>query len=101
MNWVALKSGYACLNKGWHSMKRRKKIETSKLLLWMLLSGLGIITISAITFCYLFGQSEPLVALIENVAKLVTIAVGFYFWKAKNENLHKYKKDDKIGDINE
>ena len=79
-------------------MKKKKKIETSKLLLWLLLGGLGTITIIAITFSFLFAESSPLVALIEHVSKLVTIAVGFYYWKAKNENLHKYKQDNKIGD---
>lgn len=87
-----------CLNRGWLIMKKKKKIETSKLLLWLLLSGLGTITLTAITFSYLFKDASPLVALIENVSKLVTIAVGFYYWKAKNENLHKYKQDNKIGD---
>lgn len=79
-------------------MKRRKKIETSKLLLWVLLAGLGIISITAITFSFLLQESSPLISLIESTTKLTTIAVGFYFWKAKAENLHKYKQDDKIGD---
>lgn len=80
-------------------MKRRKKIETSKLLLWVILSGLGLISITAIIFSFLLQESSPLITLIESTTKLATIAVGFYFWKAKAENLHKYKQDDKIGDI--
>lgn len=80
-------------------MKKRKRIETSKLLLWLLLGGLGIITISSILFSFLLHDSDPLVALIEHISKLATIAVGFYFWKAKAENLHKYGQDEKIGDL--
>ena len=74
------------------------KHETSKLLLWLLLSGLGVIAISAIVYSFLFAEASPLVTLIEKAYLLSNIAVGFYFWKAKNENLHKYKQDHKIGD---
>lgn len=78
---------------------KKKKIETSKLLLWVLLSGLGIITICTLIYTFCWLDSSPLVTLIDGITKLSTIAVGFYFWKAKNENLHKYKQDNKIGDI--
>ena len=78
--------------------KRKRKIETSKLLLWLLLSGLGVVTISSIVYSFLFADASPLVTLIESIAKLATIAVGFYYWKARAENLHKYKQDDKIGE---
>ena len=88
------------MSKGWNSLKGAK-FETSKLLLWMLLSGLGLISVSAIIYSFFLQDSSPLIALIESISKLSTIAVGFYFWKAKAENLHKYKQDDKIGDIHE
>lgn len=78
--------------------KRKRKIETSKLLLWLLLAGLGVIAISSIVYSFLFAEASPLVTLIEKTYLLSSIAVGFYFWKAKNENLHKYKQDHKIGD---
>lgn len=77
----------------------RCKKETSKLLLWVLLSGLGIITLCALIFSFVLKVSDPLIALIENATKLTSIAVGFYYWKAKAENLHKYKQDDKIGEL--
>ncbi len=76
---------------------KKKKIETSKLLLWVLLSGLGVITVCTLIYTFLVSDSSPLVTLIEAISKLTTIAVGFYYWKAKNENLHKYKQDNKIG----
>ena len=79
-------------------MRKKRKAETSKLLLLVLLSGLGIITIVTIVYSFLCKESDPLVTLIEGVTKLTTIAVGFYYWKAKNENLHKYKRDDMIGE---
>lgn len=74
-------------------------METSKLLLWVLLSGLGVISITTLLFSFLYAEASPLVTLIEKAFSLVSIAVGFYYWKAKNENLHKYKQDNKIGDI--
>lgn len=77
------------------------KCETSKLLLWLLLSGLGLIGVCSIIYSFLLHDSSPLVALIEKISTLASIAVGFYYWKAKAENLHKYKQDDKIGDIHE
>lgn len=78
---------------------KRKRIETSKLLLLVLLSGLGIVSLATMTFSFLYADASPLVTLIEGVTRLSAIAVGFYYWKAKAENLHKYKQDDKIGEI--
>lgn len=81
-------------------MKRRKrKTETSKLLLRVLLSGAGGVTLCTLVYTFITSDSAPLVALIERLFALTSIAVGFYYWKAKNENLHKYKQDHKIGEI--
>ena len=78
-----------------------KKIETSKLLLRIVLSACAVLTVVTIIVTFLFKDTAPLVVLIEKAFLLAQIAVGFYFWKAKAENLHKYKQDDKIGDIHE
>jgi len=77
---------------------KKPRKETSKTLLLVLLSGLGITSVATIVFSFLFADPSPLVVLIESICKLTSIAVGFYYWKAKNENLHKYKQDHKIGD---
>ena len=79
-------------------MKKRKQCETSKLLLWLLLSVCGVVSVSTLVYTYIVHDSAPLVTLIERLFALASIAVGFYYWKAKNENLHKYKQDHKIGD---
>ena len=76
-----------------------KKKETSKLLLLVLLVGLGIITLSTIVFSFSAKEPSPLVTLIECYTKLCSIAVGFYYWKAKCENIQKYKHTEKIGEI--
>lgn len=38
------------------------------------------------------GYVDALVALITGVFSLASIAFGFYYWKAKNENIRKYAK---------
>ena len=50
------------------------------------------------TFVVVFvtRDTSPLAYLIPGVFGLSTIAHGFYFWKAKAENLHKFGQDDKI-----
>lgn len=80
-------------------MRKRKRYETSKLLLWLLLSGCGITLVSTIVYTFITSDSTPLATLIERLFALASIAVGFYYWKAKAENLHKYKQDHKIGEI--
>lgn len=82
-------------------MRKKQKIETSKLLLAILLSVLGVLLPIIIVYTFLAHDSTPLITYIDGAMKLTTIAVGFYYWKAKNENLHKYKQDHKIGEYNE
>lgn len=38
------------------------------------------------------GMIEGLVAWMTGLFSLASIAFGFYYWKAKNENLNKYSK---------
>lgn len=78
---------------------KKKKVETSKLLLWLLLSACGVVVALSLVLIFIYQDLAPLITLITCIFSTTDIAVGFYFWKAKNENLHKYKQDDKIGDI--
>lgn len=80
-------------------MKKRRSKETSKILLRVLLVMCGVVSVSTLVYTFIAHDSMPLVTLIERLFALASIAVGFYYWKAKNENLHKYKQDHKIGDI--
>jgi hypothetical protein len=48
------------------------------------------------TILAFLGLSSPYEIAMTGVFSLATIAVGFYYWKAKAENMHKYKQDDKI-----
>lgn len=71
------------------------KQDTSKLILRMLSIYIGMLTPFVLVIA-LLGYYEPLTRMIEGTFALTSIAVGFYYWKAKCENLHKYKQDDKI-----
>jgi hypothetical protein len=72
-------------------LRNLKNIEFSKKLLifvQLLIIALFILTAVA-TFS---GYIDALVALITGVFSLASIAFGFYFWKAKAENIRKYTR---------
>lgn len=72
-------------------LKNLKNTEFSKRLLYFV--ELIIIFICILTAVSVFmGMYEPLSALIVGVFSLASIAFGFYYWKAKNENIRKYAK---------
>lgn len=76
-------------------MKKIIKQDTSKLILRMLSIYIGMLTPFVLVIA-LLGYYEPLTRMIEGTFALTSIAVGFYYWKAKCENMHKFKQDDKI-----
>ena len=76
-------------------MKKILKKDTSKIILIMLSIYIGILT-PFVLLIALFGYHEPLTRMIEGTFALTSIAVGFYYWKAKCENMHKFKQDNKI-----
>ena len=72
-------------------LKNLKNMEFSKRLL-LFVQGL-IIALFILTAVATFkGYVDALVALITGVFSLASIAFGFYFWKAKAENIRKYAK---------
>ena len=77
--------------------KRRKKTETSKLILILV----GIVALAVIVFsCVMMAVTRdltPLGYLIPAVMAEVATGTGFYYWKAKAENeikLGKRREDD-------
>ena len=76
-------------------MKKILKKDTSKMILIMLSIYISILT-PFVLLVALFGYYEPLTRMIEGTFALTSIAVGFYYWKAKCENMHKFKQDNKI-----
>lgn len=72
-------------------LKNLKNMEFSKKLIYFLM--VVILFICALTAVSVFmGMSEPITALIAGIFTLASIAFGFYYWKAKNENIRKYAK---------
>lgn len=76
--------------------RAKKKMEMSKKLLIAadtMTTATIILTFAAV---FVTRDASPLAFLIPGVFGLSGVAHGFYFWKAKAENLHKYGRDDKI-----
>lgn len=75
---------------------KKKRIETSKRIVLFndTLMTLVLICLAVAVFLDkdISGFTEIAVALIG----LATAGHGFYFWKAKAENLHKYGQEEKI-----
>lgn len=72
------------------SYPTKKKMETSKKLLIYAMVLVVVISIIATIAVFVLGDSAPLEYLIGGVFALASTAYGFYFWKAKNENISKY-----------
>ena len=72
-------------------LKRLKNAEFSKKLL-VFIEVLVLLCFCLVTASVLMGDSSPLEALIAGVFSLASLAFGFYFWKARSENIRKYAK---------
>lgn len=79
-------------------IKKLTGSEATKRLLRYTMLLITCVTISTIVESIIFQDLSPLLTLIDKSYEFAMIVAGFYIWKAKNENLHKYKCDDKIGD---
>ena len=80
-------------------LKNLKNAEWSKKLL-VFIELLIIATFILVMIATIQGDASALVALITGVFSLASIAFGFYYWKAKNENIRKYAKEIDKKDIN-
>lgn len=79
-------------------IKKLTGSEATKRLLRYTMLLITCVTISTIVESIIFQDLSPLMTLIDKSYEFAMIVAGFYIWKAKNENLHKYKRDEKIGD---
>lgn len=80
-------------------LKNLKNAEWSKKLL-VFIELLIIATFVLVMIATIQGDASALVALITGVFSLASLAFGFYYWKAKNENIRKYAKEIDKKDIN-
>ena len=68
-----------------------KNAEWSKKLL-VFIEVLILLTFCLVTAAIILGDASPLTAFITGVFSLASLAFGFYFWKARSENIRKYAK---------
>lgn len=79
-------------------LKNLKNAEFSKKLLYFV-TDMIVLTFVVVIISIFLGMSEPLVVFITGLFSLAAIAFGFYYWKAKNENIRKYAKGLNSQDI--
>ena len=72
-------------------LKNLKNAEWSKKLL-IFIQALIIAVFVLVCISVFMGDSSPLTALITGTFTLASLSFGFYYWKAKNENIRKYAK---------
>lgn len=80
------------------SKSKRKKTETSKILLIVSDILTGIVAATAIIAVFVLKDTSPLIYLIPAAFGLSATSHGFYYWKAKAENLQKFGRLDLVDD---
>ena len=81
--------------------RKKKKIETSKLLLIVSDVMAAVVLVSTIVAVFILRDATPLEFLIPAVFALASASHGFYYWKAKAENLNKWGQGSNITDLRE
>lgn len=71
----------------------KKTMETSKKLLLFADTLLVVVYTAAIVIAYVCRDTSPFAYIIPAVSGLAATSHGFYYWKAKNENMQKYGKN--------
>ena len=76
--------------------KRKRRIETSKILLLVSDIMATAVLIGTVVAVFVLQDASPLAYLIPAVFGLAATSHGFYYWKAKAENLNKWGQGDKV-----
>lgn len=76
--------------------RKKKKIETSKILLIVSDVMAAAVLIGTVVAVFVLQDATPLAYLIPAVFGLAATSHGFYYWKAKAENLSKWGQGDKV-----
>jgi len=69
---------------------RRPRTEFSKKLLYANFSVVYMVIIFTMVIVWRTGDTSPLSYLIPSTFTLASVANGYYYWKAKAENIVKY-----------
>lgn len=65
---------------------------SKKIITWVLIGWLILIPIS-VALMWKYGDLSPLIAIWGGLIAETATATGFYYWKAKAENIEKIKKN--------
>lgn len=76
--------------------KNKRKIETSKILLIVSDVMAAAVLVGTVVAVFVLQDATPLAYLIPAVFGLAATSHGFYYWKAKAENLNKWGQGDKV-----
>lgn len=81
-------------------MKKKRKMNTSKAILLVDFVIAILLTIAVTIGAYLERDMSQVAAIAVGWDAQLAVAVGFYYWKAKNENRSKYamKLVDQLAD---
>lgn len=84
-------------------MKKRKKktVETSKKLLIISDILSGVCAAAALIAVFVLKDTSPFAYLIPAAFGLSATSHGFYYWKAKAENLQKFGRGNEITENDE
>ena len=75
----------------------KKKMEFSKKILIVVSIATVLIVIASFVLMWRMMDLSPLSYIITGIFAELASATGFYYWKAKNENMIKLTKDDEEG----
>lgn len=87
---------YMRVNNRGENMKSQKKTEFSKKIFTTVISLFLLVILYAMALMWRIRTTDGLVYLITSVAGLATTTIGFYFWKAKMENMVKLSKENQM-----
>lgn len=77
------------------------RLTFSKRILYVLAIGTGAVIVATFALAAAFRDLSPLQYIIMGMFSLCDIAVGFYYWKAKAENVRKYDVHKNLQDMAE
>lgn len=76
--------------------RKKRKLETSKALLFVSDIITAVCTVAAIIAVFVLKDTTPFAYLIPAAYGLSATSHGFYYWKAKAENLQKFGRTEEI-----
>lgn len=73
------------------ALKKLLNYEMSKRILYLVALLIFALLPLVVIVSIVTGDTSSLTQYVIGSFALASVATGFYYWKAKNENLHKYK----------